>query len=176
VPPDLSLQARVQGALSDTVSSAAEARTAGAKQAEIYVEGCDPKAAQFDWRDKGAVTPIKDQGNCGDCFIFAATAAFESSWYLQNKEVISVSEQQILDCVKAGNCKGGWHGKVLNFLRSNGITSAAKIPYVAQPRAACNLKDHPYTAVNWSYVDKNGAMASPAAIKQALCTHGPVVS
>jgi cathepsin L len=175
VPPDLTLQAQAQYKLAATVASNPEAQTIGATT-DKYIENCDPEAAEFDWRSKQAVTPIKDQGNCGDCFIFASTGAFESSWYLQNKKTISVSEQQILNCAKGGDCAGGWHGNVFNFLKSNGVTESAKIPYVGKPSGTCDASDHPYSAVNWGYVDQSGAMASPAAIKKAICVHGPVVS
>ncbi|QOZ36348.1 hypothetical protein XH92_35750 [Bradyrhizobium sp. CCBAU 53421] len=52
----------------------------GAKPAAILLEGCDPQAAAFNWFDKGVLSPVKDQKNCGDCFVFAATAAFKASW------------------------------------------------------------------------------------------------
>ena len=176
VPPNLTLQAQVQAQLSSAVADNSDARSAGAKSAETFLEGCDPKASSFSWRDKHVVTPVKDQGNCGDCFVFGATAAFEASWFLQNGDVISVSEQQLLDCAKAGDCQGGWHGNVFNFVKSNGVTSSAKIPYTARPSGVCNSADHPYTAVNWAYVDRSGGMASSDAIKRAICSHGPVTS
>jgi cathepsin L len=176
VPPDLTLQAQAQGKLSLEVTSDPQAAELGSRSPTSYLEGCDPTAAQFDWRDKQAVTPIKNQGNCGDCFIFATTGALESSWYLQNNSQISVSEQQLLDCANAGGCAGGWHGNVLNFLRSKGVTGSDKVPYTGKPAGMCQSQDHPYSAINWDYVDKIGAQASPSAIKQALCTHGPVVS
>jgi cathepsin L len=176
VPPDLSLQAQAQTKLAVSIASTAEAAVLGARSDEVFLEGCDPNATRFDWREKQAVTPIKNQGECGDCFIFASTGAFESSWYLQNHKTISVSEQQLLDCAKAGGCGGGWHGNVFNFLKSTGVASDSNIPYVGHQNATCSSTDHPYTVINWSYVDSSGSMASPAAIKRAMCLHGPTVS
>ncbi|WP_375779169.1 C1 family peptidase [Bradyrhizobium sp. ma5] len=176
VPPTLALQAQAQFKLSVSVANNPAAQTLGAKPAATLLEGCDPQAAAFNWFDKGAVSPVKDQKNCGDCFVFAATAAFEASWYLQNHERISVSEQQLLDCAGAGNCSGGWHGDVFNFLKSKGVTDDTKVPYTGASSGGCKVNDHPYTAVNWSYVDQSGATASLKNVKQALCAHGPVVS
>lgn len=176
VPPDLTLQAQAQTKLASTVGASLQAQTAGAKSGDAYFEGCDPKAARFSWRDKEAITPVKDQKNCGACFVFASTGAFESSWYLQNHENISISEQQLLDCAKAGGCNGGWHGNVLNFLKSNGVTSDTTVPYSAPPSGICKPNDHPYAAVNWAYIDPSGGIASTQGIKQAICSHGPVIS
>lgn len=176
VPPNLTLQAQAQFQLSETLASNPTATELGARRSSTYLESCDPSAAAFDWRAKNAVTPVKDQGDCGDCFIFAATAAFEASWYLQNKQKILVSEQQLLDCANVGGCEGGWHGDVFNALKANGVTNQDDVPYVSHPSGSCKSTKHPYTAVNWGYVDKSGAAASPRAIKEALCTHGPVAS
>ncbi|QOZ36349.1 hypothetical protein XH92_35755 [Bradyrhizobium sp. CCBAU 53421] len=95
---------------------------------------------------------------------------------MQNHEQISVSEQQLLDCAGAGNCKSGWHGDVLNFLKSKGVTDDTKVPYTGSSSGTCKVNDHPDTAVNWSYVDQSEATASLKSIKQARCAHGPVVS
>lgn len=176
VPVDLSLQAHAQTLLATAVANNPAAQGLGAKQPTNYLPDCDPKAHAFDWKSKGAVSPVKDQGDCGSCFIFASTGALEASWFLQNNQRVSLSEQQALDCAKAGQCSGGWHGAVLNFFKTPGITGDTEVKYVGHPNNTCLSTAHPYSAVNWNYVDKNGATASPAAIKEAICTHGPVVS
>lgn len=61
---------------------------------------------EWDWRKWGAVTPIKDQGRCGDCFAFGATGDIESSWYLANNSLVSLSEQQITSCDRYRNDEG----------------------------------------------------------------------
>jgi len=78
----------------------------------------DPKAAaipeQMDWREKGVITSVKDQGECGSCWTFATTETTESYWALATGKLHVLSEQQILDCTPnpqqcggTGGCGGG---------------------------------------------------------------------
>lgn len=138
---------------------------------------CSVSLRKFDWRDHGGATGVRDQGNCGDCFIFGAMGAFEGNWRIVNKQEIDVSEQQALDCAKAGSCDGGWHSGIFNYLRDKGVTSEAAIPYTASSSGRCRMVTEPnYSAVNWEYVDAGGGKGPVSAIKRALCEHGPITS
>lgn len=67
----------------------------------------------IDWTAKGAVSPIKNQGQCGSCWSFSTTGAIESAWFLAHQEMKSFSEQQLVDCCGAKGfgcqgCSGAW--------------------------------------------------------------------
>ncbi|XP_062136130.1 procathepsin L-like [Drosophila sulfurigaster albostrigata] len=86
-----------------------------------------------DWRAKGAVTGVKNQGRCGSCWSFAAAGALESQWYLKTKQLIPLSEQNLMDCSRRYNnhgCNGGWPASALLYVKDNGgIDVESAYPY-----------------------------------------------
>ena len=69
-------------------------------------------AKSIDWAALGAVTPVQDQGKCGSCWSFSATGAIEGAWFRRYKKMVSLSEQNLIDCSSNrlyGNagCNGG---------------------------------------------------------------------
>jgi C1A family cysteine protease len=79
--------------------------------------------AEVDWREKGAVNPIRNQFQCGACWAFSANAAAESAWALANGTLTHMSEQQLVDCSQAqGNtgCNGGSMDFAFQYMQSAG--------------------------------------------------------
>jgi cathepsin L len=106
---------------------------------------CKPQIAsdetnvkEIDWQTLGAVTPVKDQGQCGSCWSFSATGAIEGAVYNSNegksKSLQSFSEQQLVDCSKMyGNlgCNGGLMDNAFKYVIDNGICTETAYPYTA---------------------------------------------
>ena len=88
--------------------------------------------ASVDWRTKGAITPVKDQGQCGSCWAFGTTGSLEAISFISGKGLQSFSEQQLVDCsTSEGNqgCNGGLHEYAFAYVESNGITTESAYPY-----------------------------------------------
>ncbi|KAH9663713.1 putative cysteine protease RD21B [Citrus sinensis] len=93
----------------------------------------DELPESVDWREKGAVNPVKDQGSCGSCWAFSTVAAVEGINKIVTGELISLSEQELVDCdrkINAG-CNGGLMDYAFQFIIQNGgMDSEQDYPYL----------------------------------------------
>merc|ERR1712061_819625 len=89
--------------------------------------------ASMDWSTKGAVTPIKNQGQCGSCWAFSSTGGTEGSWEIATGSLVSLSEQQLVDCSKQNSgCNGGLMDYAFSFYLTTSIASESSYPYTAR--------------------------------------------
>jgi len=90
----------------------------------------------IDWRDKGMVTPVKNQGSCGSCWTFSTTGAVESAWAIAGNTLTNLAEQQLVDCAGGFNnhgCNGGLPSQAFQYLMwAGGQEATADYRYTAK--------------------------------------------
>jgi len=130
----------------------------------------------WDWREHGAVTPVKNQGQCGSCWSFSASGAMEGAWAIKTTDIISISEQQLVDCSKKyGNlgCKGGFMDNAFQYAIDNGMCSEESYPYtsgVTKTGGSC-VDCKPVVSIKGcSDVPPNNQVA----LKEAVALIGPI--
>lgn len=126
----------------------------------------------IDWREQGAVTPVKNQQQCGSCWSFSTTGSVEGAWFIAKGELVNLSEQQLVDCSTAeGNqgCNGGMMDYAFQYIINNkGITTEVEYPYTATGPNECQATGKPVAATLTSYTDvpTNSDMSLATAVAQ----------
>jgi len=132
---------------------------------------------KFDWRDQNAVTPVKDQGQCGSCWAFSAVENIESMWLIAGKANVStlrLSEQQVVDCDSAdGGCDGGDTPTAFEYvIKAGGIESESAYPYTAE-NGNCKFQKSSVVASikDWKYATSG---KDEKILQQNLVSWGPL--
>lgn len=86
--------------------------------------------ASVDWVTKGAVTPVKNQGQCGSCWAFSTTGSLEGAQQIAGGHLVSLSEQQLVDCDKVDSaCQGGLMDNGFKYAEANSMCTEDSYPY-----------------------------------------------
>jgi len=131
---------------------------------------------EFDWIAKGAVTPVKDQGQCGSCWAFSATEAIESQWFLAGNSLDSLAPQQIVDCDKGRGdegCNGGDTPTAYQYvIAAGGMEKEDAYPYTGSDDT-CSFSVSKVDAKikDWTYITKSKNETEMAA---KLVVSGPL--
>ena len=153
------------------------AQYVGGLKAEVGSYGCKTFSSSasgapssIDWRNKGAVTSVKDQGQCGSCWTFSATGAIEGAWAISKGQLVDLSEQELVDCatgVSYGShgCNGGQMEGAFKFVIEHGQCSLASYPYTAKD-GSCKTCSSVAHISSCSDVKPNDQISMKAAVAQ----------
>ncbi|RXM36079.1 Laminin subunit alpha-3 [Acipenser ruthenus] len=164
---------RLQGAL---VNTKLRSYRATVSRKELRDAVSKRKILSIDYRTLGHVTPVKDQGACGSCWAFSTTGAIEGQIFKKTGKLVSLSEQNLVDCSRAYGtygCSGAWMADAYQYVLDNGgIESEANYPYTAQDDQPCFYDSRRSAAKITGF--KFLPVGDEKALADAVATIGPI--
>jgi len=130
-----------------------------------------PLAVSVDWDSKGAVTPVKNQGQCGSCWAFSTTGSLEGAWQIATGKLVSISEQQLVDCdhVDQG-CGGGLMDYAFAFAQKNAMCTEESYSYTGRAgsceASSCKVAIPVHGVTGFKDVTPNSMQAMMEAVSQ----------
>jgi C1A family cysteine protease len=125
------------------------------------------ESAEVDWRKKGAVNPVQNQGQCGSCWAFSSIAALEGAHFIKSNKLVKLSESQLVDCdTVSDGCEGGLEVYAFNYAEKHAIEFEHTYPYVAKDQS-CSAKkaNGVVTAISHKAVKAKSVTALKSAIQ-----------
>ncbi len=142
---------------------------------KIFPMDKDPLPTSLDWRDLNGITSVKNQGSCGSCWAFAATAELEAFVKIYYGADMDLSEQQSVSCNHYGaGCNGGWAAASYSIFQIEGAVTESCMPYLSMdpPGAPCiqnGLKNYGYIT-GYNYISNNIEQIKIALQDGPVCT------
>ena len=145
----------------------------------VQVKNAAPDA--WDWREKGYVSPVKDQGSCGSCWAFSTVGNLEGLYYKEKQTMVTLSEQMLIDCdTYDSGCNGGLMENTFTWLKENGgIMTDTDYPYKGR-KGTCQSDETKYVDMQITGYTKLGSGSSTwdpvdeDEIKEFLYETGPL--
>jgi cathepsin F len=137
----------------------------------IKVKGAAPES--FDWREKGAIGPVKDQGSCGSCWAFSAVGNLEALYHIRDGKHETISEQELVDCDKVDDgCHGGLMENAFSYAEnSKGIMREVHYPYTGRHLNCKSTDKVKYGQVNRHHKFEQ---VTEEQLKELIYNHGPM--